>query len=187
MACSGGHCTYHNTGTATCSGHRGVCSANRTYGLSSGIVSGGIVYGSHVRALRNVIAAELARYRSHAMYNPGNPTDSYARGATISNNVAANMTGRINQLTPANDITWGYTPAPSGVSPADNRPRTADDPSAGGSSMSRGWNKRGQHFTRTHLQEVLNYYNTIRADCICNSDCNCNAVCSCHNNCGCHY
>ncbi|MGI4994143.1 hypothetical protein ACRXCV_16010 [Halobacteriovorax sp. GFR7] len=183
MACSGGHCSYHNTGTATCSGHRGVCSANRTYGLSSGIVSGGIVYGSHVRALRNVIAAELTRYRSHSMYNPANPTDSYARGVTISNSVVSNMTARINQLSPANDTAWsGANP-----SPADNRPKGADDGTAGGSSGARSWSKRGQPYTRTHLQEVLNYYNTIRADCICNSDCNCNAVCSCHNNCGCHY
>jgi hypothetical protein len=34
---------------------------------------------------------------------------------------------------------------------------------------------------------LINRYNTLTNDCICNSDCGTNQTCSCHNNCGCHY
>ncbi|EPZ52288.1 hypothetical protein M902_1763 [Bacteriovorax sp. BAL6_X] len=187
MACSGGHCSYHNTGTSTCSGHRGVCTSNRGVTLSSGVTSGGKVLSTHISNLRNNIAAELARYRSHPYYNPGTPSSSFGVGARITNAASASINNEINDLSPKNDTPVIYTPAPSGVSPWDNRPRTADDPSAGGTSGARTWNKYGQKLVRSHVQELLTYYNTIRADCICNSDCNCNAVCNCHNNCGCHY
>ncbi|RZF22829.1 hypothetical protein DAY19_03385 [Halobacteriovorax vibrionivorans] len=183
MACSGGHCSYHNTGTSTCSGHRGVCSSNRTHTLNINIAVGKIIYGSHVKALRDVISAEMARRRQHAMYNPGTPTNSYAAGTKITNSVAANMVSRLNQMTP-NDSVWSA----ANPSPSDNRPKTRDDDTAGGYHRGTyGWNKTGQTIKEPHVQEILNYYNTLRADCICNTDCNCNAVCACHNNCGCHY
>ncbi|MEH0860329.1 hypothetical protein [Halobacteriovorax sp. DPLXC-1] len=183
MACSGGHCSYHNRGTSTCSGHRGVCSSNRTHTLNINIAIGAKIYGTHVKALRDVISAEMARRRQHAMYNPGTPTNSYGVGTQITNSVTANMVSRLNQMSPANDSVWSA----ANPSPADNRPKTSDDGSASGTSGTRGWNKTGQHIVEPHIQEILNYYNTLRADCICNTDCNCNAVCACHNNCGCHY
>ena len=34
---------------------------------------------------------------------------------------------------------------------------------------------------------LVNKYNNIRMDCICNSDCDCNFVCSCNINCLCNY
>ncbi len=34
---------------------------------------------------------------------------------------------------------------------------------------------------------LIDRYNILRQDCICNGDCSCNAVCSCYGDCGCNY
>lgn len=36
-------------------------------------------------------------------------------------------------------------------------------------------------------ENLLNRYNSVRDNCICNSDCSCNSICSCYGNCGCNY
>lgn len=37
------------------------------------------------------------------------------------------------------------------------------------------------------VEALINQYNALTGECICNSDCGTNQTCSCHNNCGCHY
>jgi hypothetical protein len=37
------------------------------------------------------------------------------------------------------------------------------------------------------VQSLINQYNALTNDCICNSDCGTNKTCTCHNDCGCHY
>lgn len=34
---------------------------------------------------------------------------------------------------------------------------------------------------------LIDRYNIVRQNCICNSDCSCNSICSCYGNCGCNY
>ena len=36
-------------------------------------------------------------------------------------------------------------------------------------------------------QTLIDQYNSVRVNCICNSDCSCNAICTCYGDCGCNY
>lgn len=45
----------------------------------------------------------------------------------------------------------------------------------------------GDAVDNAHWQTLIDQYNAVRVNCICNSDCSCNAICSCHGDCGCNY
>jgi hypothetical protein len=45
----------------------------------------------------------------------------------------------------------------------------------------------GQAITSANWTAIVNAYNIVAADCICNSNCPCNNVCSCYGDCVCNY
>ena len=92
MACSGGHCSYHNKGTTTCSGHRAVCATNRQLSVSSDFgVEGKPIRASDINNLRDNIRNELARW--DVKYGPYNyyQSDAYVAGATKIDNTQINQ------------------------------------------------------------------------------------------------
>jgi len=70
MACSGGHCSYHDTGTTTCVGHRPPCATNRYFIPSAEFaVQGGDITAADVEQLRSKLRAELAAYNVNYLYS----------------------------------------------------------------------------------------------------------------------
>lgn len=169
MACSGAHCTNHSTGTTTCSGHRSVCPSNRS--LSQSFTVGESIKKSDLDDLRNKIAAELTTYRAHALNYGG-----------LNTYVNSNSNQGVN-ISPANAITSKSLPVDRLESF-----NAADDGSDGNNMGSVTFTPvTGNEIRQSEIQIIVNKYNSIRTDCICNTDCACNAVCTCHNDCGCHY
>lgn len=41
--------------------------------------------------------------------------------------------------------------------------------------------------SNVYWTQMIDQYNVVRQNCICNSDCGCNTVCTCNINCLCHY
>lgn len=193
MACSGGHCTNHSTGTAGCVGHRPQnSSASPVVGA---VAVGGKVMATQIEALRIAIRTEIARWQQHSYYSGvtsnsyfgtinsqssavGQKIDEMITLPTVNSEDEALMVvggpGSIGTTTKPN--LSGYPPAATiGIAPDVSPPLT-------------NYNfVEGNKISMTDYQNILNNYNALRADCICNTDCACNAVCACHNNCGCHY
>ena len=163
MACSGAHCSYHGTGTTTCSFHRGSCPTNRTFAPSGDFgVQGGIIRASDIELLRQNIRAEIQTYNLHANYEfPLSEASAISSGQAIDN----------VQINNFEKMTFDGNGASGGVQPQPDQSSYAD-----GSLIDDG-----------NWSSLLQKYNFLRQDCICNSDCACNLVCACHNDCGCNY
>ena len=63
------YCYSHNTGTTTCSGHRGVCYSNRALSWGYDAVQGGIIYAAQIEEMRVAIINETTTWNAHAWYN----------------------------------------------------------------------------------------------------------------------
>ena len=163
MACNGVHTQDLSTGTTTCSNHRAECPTNRPFASSADFgVQGGLIRASDIELLRQNIRAELETYNLHANYDfPLYQATAIASGAAIDNTEINNLEQMAFE---GNGASGGVQPQPAQASYADAS--LIDD---------LNWNS------------LLQKYNYLRQDCVCNSDCSCNAVCACHNDCGCHY
>jgi hypothetical protein len=159
MACSGVFCNAYGTGTTTCASHRAACATNRVYGGSADLgISGRNVKGPDVENLRANIMAEI---------------DSY------NNWYAAKGLSGLGKADPG----FLGTGATIRSSHLNNLRATVDQ--LRGTGMAN--QPVGASITAANWTSILNSYNLIRQDCICNSDCACNSVCACHNDCGCNY
>ena len=174
MACSGGHCTNHGTGTTTCAGHRPQNSSVSPTVYAAGV--GTIVTATKINELRSAITTEINRWQLHA---------GYAGVAVVTG--TAIVQGQVIDETATLDLQdtglglvghAGYPgTAPVGSSAtADVSPALPDYDFTPGAPI-----------YNSDYQLIINKYDTLRADCICNSDCSCNNVCACHNDCGCNY
>lgn len=173
MACSGGHCSYHDTGTTTCSGHRTSCSTNRAISLSAEFAdeNTGRILATDVETLRANIRNEVDRWNLHPAYNvslqvPG----GIATSDDITDETVEGLRKMLADLTAVppyvDDNDPGSDPATiSEFTDKDQQPIDDQDWAAG----------------------IYDVYEQIRQNCICNADCSCNAVCACHNDCGCNY
>jgi len=175
MACTPFNYTNYDTGNASCTGHRDACSGNRTLSVSVALGSSGqTIYASDVENLRANIINEIAVWNN---WNANNGQGQYtinnrgtiSQGQTIDHVDIVNLSldlAAIQNYTSSNGSitnngTWS-NPGQSGL--------------AGGNTV-----------TGPQWAAIVNSYNTIRQDCVCNSDCHCNTVCSCYGNCGCNY
>lgn len=181
-----------NDGTSTCGQHKGVCAANAP--LSFGVGVGTKITQAQLADLRAKIQAALNRCNSHPMYSTA---------TSIANNVPAvsSSTTKISRnhlISPANalDTVWTENDTIGGTgqspSPVDNRPRTKDRSSYGTTFVPVSWTltanrNQGDVATAAQMIDIINSYNQLRQDCVCNTDCNCNSVCTCNNNCICNY
>jgi len=172
MACSGSHCSNHGTGTSTCGSHRASCSTNRALSFTSG-EAGGLIRASDVNALRAAIRAEVARYNLHRSFNVSSRQGTAYNSSTKVDNSHINdmeiMAQQVNNVREPVGSNFAVLTDPADATTAAN--------SYGG----------GQQISFTHWATLVEKYDNMRQDCICNSDCACNLVCSCHNNCGCNY
>lgn len=194
MACSGAHCTNHSTGTAGCVGHRPQNSSVSPIVGAVGV--GNKVNASEIEALRNAIRIEIARWQQHTLYYSGVTSNPYYNTINTQSSAVGQKIDEIVSL-PTLDAddesmlvvggpgspgasTFGN---PSAYPPAAT---VALAPDVSPALTPYDFNE-GSPIRMSDYQNILNNYNNLRADCICNSDCNCNAVCACHNNCGCNY
>jgi len=168
-----------------CTGNRAPCSTNNPTALSGNFaVAGGLITAADINGLKNAIRAELARYAQHRSFaNAGDMTSAYTAndqsgadhgaGVTIIDNKHINdyetIVQRVNNVVEPVGTNYAVL-----TDPADNT--TAPNSYADGTLVE-----------DTHWSVLLEKYNTMRQDCICNSDCACNLVCSCNGNCGCNY
>ena len=174
MACSGAHCTNHDTGTASCVGHRPACATNRPFTPSTGFgTQGGDIIASDVDALRTKLREELALYNT---------------------NFTARSLANISLL---QAITWSIGTDADNEHPEDLRQMSIDLLNLGSPQREAGTELGGAPFFLgspfPSIEDtdwgtgIADLYETIRTDCICNSNCDCNAICACHNDCGCNY
>lgn len=167
MACSSGHCSYNNTGTTTCSYHKGTNWASPV-GLSGNFQQGGLVTASDVTT--------LLYYVNDALNNYNNWLTTY--GYPALNRAGYGMT--TGSIINSADLNNSENVAAAGLATTfggyDSAPGTpAYNVSSGAIIRFSDW------------QDLYNKYSTLVADCICNSNCSCNAVCVCNNDCGCNY
>ena len=159
MACSGSNCSNYGTGTSTCNQHRDACSTNRAYsGSGSFGASGQRIYASDIDLLRQDIIAEINAFNAWQTAH-GYGSYGIADPGSISSGEQINH-AHINDLRAMVDQI---------------------------SSTGYGDTGTGSGIGAAEWSAILNAYNTVRQDCICNSDCSCNNVCACFNDCGCNY
>jgi hypothetical protein len=132
------------------------------------------ILASDVNALRENIRAEVARYNLHRSFMVADrqQTAVVAGSTVISTNQINDFELMAQQVNNVNE--------PVGTTPA-----VLSDPAdftTAANSYSQGAIIAGSHWAT-----LIDKYNVMRTDCICNSDCACNAVCNCHNNCDCNY
>jgi len=168
-----------------CTGNRAPCSTNNPTALSGNFaVAGGLITAADINGLKNAIRAELARYAQHRSFaNAGDMASAYTAndqsgadhgaGVTVIDNKHINdyetIVQRVNNVVEPVGTNYAVL-----TDPDDNT--TAPNSYADGTLVE-----------DTHWSVLLEKYNTMRQDCICNSDCACNLVCSCNGNCGCNY
>lgn len=184
MACAGSHCNYHSTGTSTCVGHRPPNSP--AGGVVAAPAVGQVVTAAKINELRNAIRTEVSRWTLHGCYGGvyyGALATNIAVGTVVDDDSTVDVqddglvrvggSGYPGTVTHPNHPGQAAISTPAGpdVSPA--LPNNTFSP--------------GVNITVANYNTILNSYNQLRVDCICNSDCNCNAVCACHNDCGCNY
>lgn len=155
MACSGAHCTNHNTGTTTCSGHRSSCSTNRPLSLSSDFgVEGKRIRASDVNNLRINLRNELARWNQHANYNF---TLREGSSITVGKTITEDDVDNLNQM--AIDVKGGTN---INKQPGD----LIDDVD---------W--------IANIRDLYNDFRNdciCNSDCSCNAVCSCHNDCGCH-------
>lgn len=152
MACAPHTCSYHNTGTSTCSGHRGTCGTNRT--LSWYAYENETITAARVDELRYKIRDEVYTWNQHAWYETGlTEAASITAGQPITNELFNNLDNMVGY------IYGGYV-----------------------QDMGDGY-----LIDNLYWDQLMDRYNSIRQNCICNSDCACNAICACYGDCGCNY
>jgi hypothetical protein len=178
MACVN-HDPNKSTGNTGCNQHRDACPSNRATSLSGSYgQSGQTIYASDVNNLLENIYAEISRWND---WNYANRSSSYStsQGGVSTNDVInhsiitsinANLATIIN-FTASSDAdgnNWSITNNGAEADPGQSK-------NSGDTIIPSTW------------IALLNAYNTMRQDCICNSDCHCNTVCTCYGNCDCNY
>lgn len=185
MACSGSHCSYHNTGWSHCAGHR---QPNTPSGAAlTAPAKGQKITQAYIDNVRNQIRIELERWKQHGEYytavvNPTPLNAGVARGAKAENETINLYYQKINEVDNKGAIGHAVTNPPSSDlrfigGPADDVVPSLADLAYGNGALIRA----------DDLVALINHYNAIRMDCICHADCYCNNVCACHNDCGCNY
>ena len=97
MACSPHTCTNHNTGTSTCSNHRGACASNRP--ISWVANPGEIMTAARIEEARVDIRNEVSRWNQHSNYNMTlYQSGSISAGQVITNEVFNNLDNMVGQM-----------------------------------------------------------------------------------------
>jgi hypothetical protein len=160
-------CYSYGLGTSTCSGFRDGCSANATLSLSSNFgVAGNRITAADVSALRagiiNLIGAFNTWKANHSLAGyPVSDPGAASTGQTISHSYINYLDSTLAAIS---DVQSGSVLDNPGFSTSQASVISHND-----------WNT------------ILNAYNVVRQDCICNTDCSCNLQCTCNGNCGCNY
>lgn len=159
MACSGSYCNAYGTSVTTCVYHRSACATNRYYGGSGDLGTiGSYIRGSDIENLRANIMAEITAFNNWQSYHGQGSYGKEDPGVISAGQTISQS--HFNNLRATVDQLHGTGYGNQGV---------------------------GSSITAPQWSSILNSYNLIRQDCICNSDCSCNNVCACHNDCGCNY
>jgi len=178
-----------STGTTTCVGHRPVNSS--TSPVINPTSTGSIISASEIDSLRNAIKIEIDRWAQHAAYVNvrSNPYYTTLQTSIVSSSIADELPS-VNADDDAM-VRVGGAGYPGSATIPNSSPYPAGATVAVGPDVSPPLPDNsffeGTFVTAANYQTLLNSYNTLRADCICNSDCSCNAVCACHGDCGCNY
>jgi len=147
-----------------CLSHRDICATNALLELSADFGTGGLVRADDIEKLRAAIMAQIDAFNN---WQTANGLGSYSKSdpgqITGPSNNGAGMEvdhSHINKLRSTIDqiSSTGYTDV-----------------------------NTGDLITAPEWKAILDAYNIVRQDCICNSDCGCNSVCGCNNDCGCNY
>jgi len=168
-----------------CTGNRAPCSTNNPITLSGNFaIAGAVITAEDINNLKNAIRAELARYAQHRSFaNAGDMASAYIANDSSGANHGAGVTVIDNRH--INDYETIVQRVNNVVEPVgSNYAVLTEQPDATTSPNSYA---DGELVEDTHWSVLLEKYNTMRQDCICNSDCACNLVCSCNGNCGCNY
>lgn len=179
MACSGAHCTNHSTGTTTCSGHRPANSSVSP--VVSAPTQGQIVTAAKINELRNAIITEINRWNDHAHYTS---VSSNANWTNVNNNISQGVIIDDDATIDTEDDALVFVGGPG--APGTYNYTTATSPDVV-PPLTNNLFSPGVAISPSSYSTILSSYNTLKADCICNTDCACNAVCACHNDCGCNY
>lgn len=178
MACSGFNCSYHNTGNDGCSGHRPPNSDPGFFPVSAGQ----LITASTIGGLRDAINAEITRWNQWVPGHTGITYQQYSTSIGQSLTILANDLQNLSRDLfngGSQIINWsasGGTSGPYTVYPGS----VVSDPGQTGVPAA-------TIIDDAQWNAIINSYNVVHNNCICNSDCACNAVCACFNDCGCNY
>lgn len=211
-SCPGAHCNGHATGTLGCNGHKATCTTNQA--ISTSITNTFDMFepirATQINALRTGIRRVLTdwrtwydnKYGAGAWNNSFEPELGDVNPLTLltssilfrqptgipetENTVKAQQKNDMNTMLYNLDIILN---GPDYVEYSDWQPGLFDvEPGTKIQYYGQFRIPQGeQDFWARHWYWLLETYNQMRTNCICNSDCACNIVCVCHNNCGCNY
>lgn len=188
MACAGFNCSSHNIGNSQCSGHRPPCPSNGT--IIPNVTVGSVITQAACDALRTQVVAQINAWNSWltSSQNAPNPSGYTVYNPTI-NQLAVIRAQHILDLNNDLEQVRNYS-AVGGKNPGvPGMPTTSRTVTTGSyvSQPGQGGIVVNDRIEAAEWNAIINSYNVIRQNCICNSDCHCNAVCACFNNCGCNY
>lgn len=181
MACTPFNYTNYSEGTAGCVSNRASCSTNNAITLSAGFgVTGNPITAADVNTLRAAIINEIAAWNA---WNTSNGVGDFS--VTDPGTISAGQVIDHSQINTLNNDLATITQYSA----------TSTNGSGGGYTITNGSQivnpgvsaSTGGTVTAPNWSAILNSYNTLRQDCICNSDCHCNTVCACYGDCGCNY
>jgi len=195
MACVG-HSPNLSTGTATCTNHRPVNTPGNPALPNPG--QGASIKAADITNLRNYIRSEIDRWKQHAQYTNVEANAFFPQLASPI--LQGSKASFPHPLVDSQDEAMLQVGGP-GSPGAATRPNTSANPGAQtiipypdfGAPPSPKTvlidqaHAVGDQITVANYQALLDSYEKLRLDCICNTDCNCNAVCACHGDCGCNY
>lgn len=180
-----------STGNATCSFHRPPNSSVSP--IVSPVSTGAIVTATAIDALRSAIRTEIARWAQHASYGTTDNTSYFTTiGTAITSGSIIDETPTVNAKDDAmqavsviaNTTIPNTSPYPAGATLPPGPDMASTVPTTG---LTNYTFNVGNAMTAANYQSLLDSYNNLRNDCICNADCGCNAVCACDGDCGCNY
>jgi hypothetical protein len=171
------HCASHrlneNSGTATCTGHRGACASNDAVSWAA---ASGKIYAGDVDALRQALRREIDAYKANYLYSSITKylPNTISPGNEIYHSDINSLSSMVDQM--------------YGISETTNNPSGGLEYVTITDTSSDTFNKQaGDKIVGSEWQTLIDKYNTLRQNCICNSDCSCNNVCACYGDCGCNY
>lgn len=178
-------CYTHMVANIDCAGHRAAGSPAGPAVASP--AAGQTITAAKINELRAAISTEVARWTWHPCYgslylgglstnvNVGTVIDDDSTVDVYDDGLAVVGSGGAPGSS-AHPFSPNHTDAVTGLPGADISP-----------ALSNNTFFQGTNITVANFNTILNNYNQMRMDCICNSDCQCNQVCVCNVDCGCNY